>query len=188
MTAPATTMVSAEQRDAVLRLSVARFRPDEEVHRLEQECFFAHPRTVVAARFRSEFLTLLPPNLQRTLPVSSGSLAVGSRLIATPLYLTRPQVAVEIAAFDDERVAYVYLDGSPFRGGNTIQFRDERGGSVASVTLRYQVVGLTTAIGWYLLGGARFHRRLIAEGFRTLERLLSSEQKGAADVRDVQQR
>jgi hypothetical protein len=187
MTAPSTT-VSAEQRDAVLRLSIARFRPEDEVHSLVQECFFAHPRTVVAARFRREFVTLLPPHLQLTLPVSSGPLAVGSRLIATPQYLTRPQVAVEITAFDDDRVAYAYLDGSPFRGGNTVQFRDERGGSVANVTLRYQVVGVTTAIGWYLLGGARFHRHLIAEGFRTLDRLLSSEQKGAPDVRDAQQR
>jgi hypothetical protein len=187
MTEPAST-VSAEQRDAILRLSVARFRPDDEVHSLEQECFFAHPRTVVAARFRREFLTLLPPDLQRTLPVSGGPLGVGSRLIATPQFLTRPQVAVEIAAFDDDRVAYVYLDGSPFRGGNTIEFRDERGGSVARVTLRYQVVGVTTAIGWYLLGGARFHRRLIAEGFRTLDRLLSSEPKGAPDVPDAEQR
>ena len=188
MTAPATSAVSAEQRDAVLRLSIARFRPEDEVHSIEQECFFAHPRTVVAARFRSEFLTLLPPNLQLTLPVTSGPLAVGSRLIATPQYLTRPQVAVEITAFDDERISYVYLDGSPFRGGNIVQFRDERGGSVASVTLRYQVVGLTTAIGFYLLGGARFHRKLIAHGFGTVERLLASEQKGPADVRDARQR
>lgn len=166
--------VSAALRDSILQRSVARFRPVEEVRVLEQECFLPHPRALVAARFRREFLTLIPARLQRTQLIGDGPLAVGSRLIATPMYLTRPLVAVEITALDDERFSYVYLEDGPLRGGNMIRFRDERGGSVATVTLRYQLAGWPAAIGWRLLGGARFHRRLIAEGFRELERLLAS--------------
>jgi hypothetical protein len=178
--------ITTAQRDAILGLAVNRLHPRDAVRSLEQECFFPHPRAEVSFRFRREFLTLIPSNLQRTQVVSDGPLAVGSRLIATPMFLTRPLVAIEIIAFDDERFAYAYLDGAPFRGTNTVRFRDERGGSVASVTLRYQLAGLLPAVGWHLLGGARFHRKLIAEGFLTLQRLLASEEKGEPVVRKLE--
>ena len=181
MTAPVPSPIPADLRDRILGLELSRFRPDDEVLVLEQECYFAHPLERVSTEFRKHFLTLLPPHLQQTQPIADGPLRVGSRLIATPMFLTRPLVAVEILALDPDRFAYGYLERGPFCGRNTIRFSRDGAGTTATVTLRYQLVGILTAIGWRWLGGARFHRRLIAEGFRTLDRLLASQAVAPAE-------
>jgi hypothetical protein len=173
------TGVSPALRERIAALAVTRFRSEDEVHLLEQECFLAHPMPAVSSKFRQSFLSLLPSNLQRTEPISDGPLRVGSRLIATPMFLTRPLVAVEIVVMDEERFGYAYLDGGPFRGRNTVVFAPAPGGTTATVTLRYQLAGLLPAIGWKLLGGARFHRKLIAEAFRTLAGMLAGTQAAA---------
>ena len=135
--------------------------------------FPAYPLERVSAVFRRCFLTLFPPDLQRTQLIGDGPLAVGRRLIATPMFLTRPMVAVEIIAMSEERFAYAYLEGGPLRGRNTVCFSRDGLGTSATVTLRYQLDGSLPALGWTILGGGRFHRRLIAEGFKTLDRLLA---------------
>jgi hypothetical protein len=169
----ASAPVSAALRERIGALAVTRFRPLDAVRTLEQECFIPYPLERVSVVFRGRFLTLLPPNLQRTQPIGDGPLAVGSRLIATPMYLTRPMVAVEIIAMNEERFAYAYLEGGPFQGRNTVCFSRDGLGTIATVTLRYQFNGFLPALGWTILGGGRFHRRLIAEGFKTLQRLLA---------------
>lgn len=164
---------AAALREQIEALAVTRFRTQDAVRTLEQECFIPYPLERVSAVFREHFLTLLPPDLQRTQPLGDGPLAVGSRFIATPMYLTRPMVAVEIITLNEERFAYAYLEGGPFQGRNTVCFSRDGLGTIATVTLRYQFNGVLPALGWTILGGGRFHRRLIAEGFKTLQRLLA---------------
>ncbi len=155
---------------------MSRFVPERAIHTVEQEYFFPYECSRVFAEFLKNFTSLLPEKLQTTIKLDSGALRVGSRLIATPMYLTRPLVAVEIVSLTDCELGYAYLQGGPLLGSNTLRFVSSAGGTSAVVTLRYQLNGLLTPIGWYLLGGRRFHRKLIAVGFRTLEGLLGGKQ------------
>ncbi|MCI0723266.1 MAG: hypothetical protein L0338_30535 [Acidobacteria bacterium] len=160
-------------RQRIDSLSLSRFVPEKPVLTLEQEYFFSCESTRVIAAFLANFTTLLPETMQKTKTITPGPLRVGSRLIATPMYLTRPLVVVEVVHLTESEMSYAYLEDGPLIGRNTMRFVPSLAGTAAVVRLRYQLNGFLPAMGWHLLGGRRFHQKLIAVGFRNLERLLA---------------
>jgi len=147
--------------------------PNKKVRMVRQKFLIKAGRMTVYRCFLENFEVLLPEALQITRKVTPGPVRVGTRYTAIPNILTRPMVGVEITSMqEDKELVYGYLEGSPFSGSNSLVFKDSSLGTDIEVTLRYQLRGITSWIGWYLLGGKGFHKRLVIEGFRGLTTLL----------------
>ncbi|MBI3398325.1 MAG: DUF362 domain-containing protein [Deltaproteobacteria bacterium] len=170
-------------RDLIMRervdinsLRLMELDPNKEVRIFKQVFLIKAERTRVYRYFLENFEVLLPETLQITRKVTPGPVRVGTRYTAIPNFLTRPMVNVEITSIKEgEELVYGYLEGSPFSGRNSIVFKDNSLGTDIEVALHYQIIGIASWFGWYLLGGKRFHKRLVVEGFRNLKVLLEEK-------------
>lgn len=165
-----------KKRADVNSLRLIELDPDKKITALKQKFFVKTESITTYICFLENFEVLLPENLQITKKVTPGPVRVGTRYLATPNFLTRPRVYVEITTLEEgKKLVYGYLEGSPFSGTNTITFKDTSLGTDIEVTLRYQISSLANWFGWYLLGGKKFHKRLIIQGIRNLETLLEKK-------------
>ncbi|MGR3310731.1 MAG: hypothetical protein ACUZ77_08135 [Candidatus Brocadiales bacterium] len=161
---------------AVDSLRLIELDPNKKISALKQQFFIKAESLTTYRCFLENFEVLLPENLQITKKVTPGPVRIGTRFLAIPNFLTRPRVYVEITTLEEgKRLAYGYLEGSPFAGTNAMTFKDTGLGADVEVTLHYQISSLTNWFGWYLLGGKKFHTRLIIQGIRNLETLLEEK-------------
>ncbi len=173
---PLGKLMEEERENDIGALKLTELDPTKRVGILTQRFSVKAERILAYRCFLENFEFLLPESLQLTKKVTPGPVGVGTRYTAIPNLLTKPVVNVEITSMEEGKgLVYGYLEGSPFAGRNAIAFEDGNLGTQIEVTLRYQLKDVANWVGWFILGGKRFHKRLVVEGVRGLKTLLGGK-------------
>jgi len=79
---------------------------------------------------------------------------------------------MEITTLEEgKELVYGYLEKSPIAGMNSIAFKNDGPKTNMEVTLHYQLRNVVSWLGWRLLGGKRYYKRLVVEAIRNLNAL-----------------